>query len=352
MIIKRYLADNMNEAMMKIRYDLGSQAIIISQRKIKKPGFFGIFSKKIIEVTAALENENKTQEEVKTPVIQKEDNNQILEQIKKISEDIKDLKEVKEVKEEDKTKTKIEAILQNSDMNEKTVKKVMTRINSNKEKTSDIDKARSAIEKLVPKYKENECCRVVLVGPTGVGKTTTIAKLAGRMAIQEKKKVGLITIDTYRIGAVEQLKTYADIIKVPFQVVFNLNDMDKALDRLKDCDVILVDTTGRNSKNLMQLSELRSYIDKVDTDNINLVISATTKNKDMDAIIAGYKVLNYKNIIITKLDETTTYGSLLNAIDNSRKPINYVTTGQTVPDDILRISGKEIANLILGVDKI
>jgi len=151
---------------------------------------------------------------------------------------------------------------------------------------------------------------------------------------------------------VEQLKTYADIIKIPFQVVFNLNDMDKALDKLKDCDAILVDTTGRNSKNLMQLSELRSYIDKVNTDNINLVISATTKNKDINAIISGYKVLNYKNIIITKLDETTTYGSLLNVVDNSRKPINYVTTGQIVPDDILRISAKDIANLILGVDKI
>ncbi|MFA6940375.1 MAG: flagellar biosynthesis protein FlhF [Clostridiaceae bacterium] len=349
MIVKRYLADNMNEAMMKIRYDLGSQAIIISQRKIKKPGFFGIFSKKVIEVTAALESENKLQEEVKTPVIEKENSDQILEQIKKISEEIKDLKEVKE---EDKTKTKTEVLLQNSDMNEKTVKKVVARIKSNKEKISDIDKARSAIENLVPKYKDSDCSRIVLVGPTGVGKTTTIAKLAGRMAIQEKKRVGLITIDTYRIGAVEQLKTYADIIKIPFQVVFNLNDMDKALDKLKDCDAILVDTTGRNSKNLMQLSELRSYIDKVNTDNINLVISATTKNKDINAIISGYKVLNYKNIIITKLDETTTYGSLLNVVDNSRKPINYVTTGQIVPDDILRISAKDIANLILGVDKI
>jgi flagellar biosynthetic protein FlhF len=356
MIIKRYLADNMNEAMMKIRYDLGSQAIIVSQRKIKKPGFLGIFSKKVVEVTAALENDKKEAEIPITPVIEKEnkqilkeDNQQILNEIKKLSEEIKDLKEVKE---ENKVKTKTEVILQNSDMNEKSIKKVMTKINSNKEKISELDKARAAIEKLIPKYKDEQDNKIVLVGPTGVGKTTTIAKLAGRWAIQEKKKVGLITIDTYRIGAVEQLKTYADIIKVPFQVVFNLNDMEKALEKLKDCDIILIDTTGRNSKNLMQLSELRSYIDKADTTNINLVISATTKNKDMEAIISGYKVLNYKNLIITKLDETTTYGSLLNAIDSSKKPINYVTTGQTVPDDMLQISPKEIANLILGVDKI
>lgn len=349
MIIKRYLADNMNEAMMKIRYDLGPQAIIVSQRKIKKPGLSGFFSKKIVEVTAALENENKPSDDAKTKEVKKEEGSEILDQIKKLSDEIKDLKDVKE---DSKSKSKIETTLQNSDLNEKTIKKVMTRINSNKEKISDVDKARAAIEKVVPKFKETECRRVVLVGPTGVGKTTTIAKLAGRMVIQEKKKVGLITIDTYRIGAVEQLKTYADIIKIPFQVVFNLNDMERALEKLKECDVILIDTTGRNSKNIMQLSELRSYIEKADTDNINLVISATTKNKDMDNIISGYKALNYKNLIITKLDETTTYGSLLNAMDSSKKPINYVTTGQTVPDDILRISAKEIANLILGVDKI
>jgi flagellar biosynthesis protein FlhF len=349
MIIKRYLADNMNEAMMKIRYDLGSEAIIVSQRKIKKPGFLGAFSKKVLEVTAAIENEKIETEIIKTPSAEKKDNQQILNEIKKLSEKIKDLKETKD---EEKVKTKIEVLLQNSDITEKGIKKVMKKIIYSKEEISELDKARAAIENLIPKYKDEQNSKIVLVGPTGVGKTTTIAKLAGRWSIQEKKKVGLITIDTYRIGAVEQLKTYADIIKVPFQVVFNLNDMEKALEKLKYCDIILIDTTGRNSKNLMQLSELRAYIDKADTTNINLVISATTKNKDMDAIISGYKALNYNNLIITKLDETTTYGSLLNAVDSSRKPISYVTTGQTVPDDILQISPKEIANLILGVDKI
>lgn len=343
MIIKRYLADNMNEAMMKIKYDLGSEAIIVSQRKIKKPGFLGIFSKKVIEVTAALENENKQE----IPEIESEDNKLILNQIKKLSDEIKGLKDVSNTE-----VTKTEALLRNSDINEKIIKKLVTKINNNKEEISEINKLREAIDKLIPKYKDSNPSRIVLVGPTGVGKTTTIAKLAGKIAILEKKKVGLITIDTYRIGAVEQLKTYADIIKIPFQVVFNLKDMDLALTKLKECDVILIDTTGRNSKNLMQLSELRSYIDRVETCDINLVISATTKNKDMDAIISGYKVLNYKNIIITKLDETTTYGSILNAVDKSRKPISYVTTGQTVPDDIIQITAKDITNLILGAEKI
>lgn len=102
----------------------------------------------------------------------------------------------------------------------------------------------------------------VLVGPTGVGKTTTIAKLAGKLSLIDKKKVGLITIDTYRIGAVEQLKTYADIMNIPFKVVFSIKDMEKAIIDLDYCDVILVDTTGRSSKNMMQISELRAFIEK------------------------------------------------------------------------------------------
>lgn len=367
MIIKRYVADNMSEAMQKIRYDLGSNAIIVSQRKIRRKGLIGFFCKKIVEVTAAIESDKKY-EEIKvepvtnTPIINNQikskdeinSNGEILREIKKINEKINNLNNNKEEIENTKIKikTKTESILENSDVIDKVIKKVVSRVNNNKLQISEMEKSKIVIEKMIPKGKEEGESRIVLVGPTGVGKTTTIAKLAGRFSIQEKKKVGLITIDTYRIGAVDQLRTYAEIIKIPFQVVYNVNDMDKALEKLKDCEIILVDTTGRNCKNMMQLSELRSYIEKVGTDNINLVLSATTKNKDLEAIINGYKVLNYKQIIITKLDETTTYGSLLNAIEASKKPISYVTTGQTVPDDILKLSPREIANLVLGVDKL
>ena len=190
--------------------------------------------------------------------------------------------------------------------------------------------------------------KVVLVGPTGVGKTTTIAKLAGRLALVEKKKVGLITIDTYRIGAIEQLKTYAEIMNIPFKVVITIKEMEDAIESMSDCDVVLIDTTGRSSKNTMQISELRAFVQKAEPDYVNMVISATTKNKDIKSILKGYSELEYGSVIITKLDETTVYGSIYNISRNANKPVSFITTGQNVPDDIKVSTKEELTRFILG----
>ena len=190
--------------------------------------------------------------------------------------------------------------------------------------------------------------KVALVGPTGVGKTTTIAKLAGRLALVEKKKVGLITIDTYRIGAIEQLKTYAEIMNIPFKVVITIKEMGEAIESMSDRDVILIDTTGRSSKNAMQISELRAFIEKSKPDYVNMVVSATTKNKDIKNILNGYSDLGYDSVIITKLDETTVYGSIYNIAKRSNKPISFVTVGQNVPDDIKIPEKEELTRFILG----
>jgi len=377
MIIKRYIANNMNEAMTRIRYELGKEAVIISQRKIRKPGIAGFFSKKSIEVTAAVENmlkndnasivngDNTVKESIEAikqikQVIKNGTNEK--EAPKEASDDLaKEIHEMREMmssiissKTTERTprKTKLQSKLAQADINDTVSKKIQTRIKNNVDKIEEDEKLKLVIEKMIPIASVKMEGRVILVGPTGVGKTTTIAKLAGKLALIDKKKVGLVTIDTYRIGAIEQLKTYAEIMELPFKVVITLKEMEAALNSMKQCDVILIDTTGRSSKNTMQISELRAFVEKVNTKNIHLVISSTTKNNDVEAIVNGYKVLNYSNLIITKLDETSTYGSILNILDYAKKPLSFVTTGQNVPDDIKNLTAVEITNLVLGVDSI
>ena len=383
MVIKRYIVNNMNEALTRIRYELGRDAVIISQRKIRKSGIKGFFSKRVIEVTAAVEkvdNQNKEkgnsiehsinaikkimENEVSIDSSNNEEENKVTIDSSNNEEENKILKQMEEMKglisdlvnssssNKSVKKGKLESKLEENDVNEKTIKAIINKINNNKENISDDEKLKQAIKKIVKVSKEKMNKVVVLVGPTGVGKTTTIAKLAGRLALIENKKVGLITVDTYRIGAVEQLRTYAEIMNIPFSVVLTIKDMERAIESMKNCDTILVDTTGRSSKNTMQISELRAFIDKTNTDSIHLVLSATTKNKDIETIIDGFKILSYTNVIITKLDETSTYGSIINILNYSKKPLSYVTVGQNVPDDIKIISSEDICNLVLGEDGI
>lgn len=384
MVIKKYLVKNMNEALTRIRYELGKDAIIISQRKVKEPGVKGYFKPKLIEVTAALEN-NKIDK--KNNIAQKKeaeiDFKESLDSIKKIIGE-KDKKinkeetiigdknnylnnndknmqnEVKEIKEllnkvikntnKEEEENEIEEYLKNIDIDDDLIKELLNKEYNNIEEFKRY--FTMLLDKEINICHENLNGKVVLVGPTGVGKTTTIAKLAGRLALIEKKKVGLITIDTYRIGAVEQLKTYAEIMNIPFKVVITLKEMETAVKELEDCDVVLIDTTGRSSKNTMQISELRAFTQKVNADHIMLVISGTTKNRDIVTILNGYSELCYEKLIITKLDETSSYGGIYNIVKRSRKPIAYITTGQNVPDDIKIPSNDEIQKLILGEEAI
>lgn len=449
MVIKKYLVKNVNEAMNKIRYELGKDAIIISQRKVRKPGFAGLFSGKLIEVTAAVESTVKDEKPEKLPknhiisntVSEEDEFKKSIESIKKLMESeiavtntvekpsalnnmIKehnanvekerrtsaidslagneeesrmirsDLygdnsyesknsglsvesvhKEVEELKDLiNKVMVNKGNLVEEADKpNESEEEKTSVNLDSLKEKLKDLDideQFCDDILKSASDYKDDDLDeteilrdiferdilvtnkglkgKVVLVGPTGVGKTTTIAKLAGRLALVEKKKVGLITIDTYRIGAIEQLKTYAEIMNIPFKVVITIKEMEDAIESMSDCDVVLIDTTGRSSKNTMQISELRAFVQKAEPDYVNMVISATTKNKDIKSILKGYSELEYGSVIITKLDETTVYGSIYNISRNANKPVSFITTGQNVPDDIKVSTKEELTRFILG----
>ena len=385
MVIKKYTANNMNEALTRIRYELGKNAVIISQRKIRKPGIAGFFSGKIVEVTAAVENSSMKKETPSFSNIERQPNiNSSIENLKKVMAkeiEAKNNQSRNNIgQKEQKEQNNINVSSLENEMNE--MKKLLNTVVNNTRKEEQEDELLTLLKKLdidLDYYSElkkrigdkdiNEELKkivsddikivtddlkgkVVLVGPTGVGKTTTIAKLAGKLSLIDKKKVGLITVDTYRIGAVEQLKTYAEIMNIPFKVVITMKEMSEAVKSMEDCDVVLIDTTGRSSKNSMQISELRAFIEKAEPDYISLVISSITKNRDINIILEGYKELNYNDIIITKLDETSVYGSLYNIERMSNKPIRFITTGQNVPDDIKNPSKEEIVKFIFGEESL
>ncbi|ADL51476.1 flagellar biosynthesis protein FlhF [Clostridium cellulovorans] len=409
MRIKKYVVKNMNEAMTRIRYELGQDAIILSQRRVRKPGIKGFFSSKLLEVTATVDdsrnkdssdslqaikslfsgeipiqqNIQKTQEDnessnkfidnrnktnfgsnIKDTNITGKDKHDIKDP-EVVSDDSKLVNEMKEMKdlinslitkenaEMPKEKSdEVTELLEDNDVDKRVIEFLSSQISEDVPSEERVSALRGVLKNNIEIFEKTPNKVVILVGPTGVGKTTTIAKLAGRYSLMEKKKVGLITLDTYRIGAVEQLKTYSEIMNIPFKVIFNMSDMEIAIKEFDYCDIILIDTTGRSSKNAMQISELRAYLHKVATDNIYLVLSSTTKNKDIEAIIEGYRPLNYNAVIITKLDETSTYGSVINILQDSQKPLGFITTGQSVPEDIRVPNKDELVKLILGEEKI
>jgi flagellar biosynthesis protein FlhF len=375
------MASNMNEALTRIRHELGKEAVIISQRKIRKPGFKGYFSEKLIEVTAAVENYSVGNNKKKVEDKEEDNFKSSLDDLKKIMNKEIESKKSSTISKKDevvtiKATTSLESevaqmkellnkVLKNTEKEELEEDELLTLI---KELDIDIvfyeelknrignenirEKLREIIENDMKIISDELKGNVVLVGPTGVGKTTTIAKLAGRLSLIDKKKVGLITVDTYRIGAVEQLKTYAEIMNIPFKVVITMKDMEEAVSSMAECDIVLIDTTGRSSKNTMQISELRAFVQKAKPDSVNLVISSTTKNKDIKAIVEGYKELDYNSLIITKLDETTVYGSLYNIQRTAGQPLRYITVGQDVPDDIKVPSKEEIIKFIFGEESL
>ncbi|MEX2213940.1 MAG: flagellar biosynthesis protein FlhF [Phycisphaeraceae bacterium] len=189
---------------------------------------------------------------------------------------------------------------------------------------------------------------IALIGPTGVGKTTTIAKLAANFKLRERKKVGLITIDTYRIAAVDQLRTYANIIGVPLHVVTQPSGMADALAKTADCDVVLIDTAGRSQRDDPKLEQLNQFIAACDPHEVHLVLSSTCTQSAIFDVIDRFSRTRVDRILFTKLDEAVTFGVLLNVARKVKKRLSYLTTGQEVPHDIELGRSDRLAALVLG----
>ncbi|HET7658051.1 MAG TPA: flagellar biosynthesis protein FlhF, partial [Bacillales bacterium] len=192
---------------------------------------------------------------------------------------------------------------------------------------------------------------LLLAGPTGVGKTTTLAKLAAKAKLEDHKEIAFITADTYRIAAVDQLKAYADILKVPIEVAYSKEDFLKAEKTFSDCDLVFVDTAGRNFREPSYIDEMKKLIPFHDEMETWLVLSMTHKYSDLRAVYQSFAELGPSRSILTKMDETRSYGAAFNFWVKDNLAPAYLTNGQNVPDDLIPVSSERIAAMLSGVER-
>jgi len=355
-IIKKYVAQDLKEAMRKAKEELGSNAIILQTRHIKRGGILGIFRSPQVEVTVAVDdtlqvNSDRLRQDMfsgsadpkgygSTGKISEKERmsaywqKDVLEELQKMKSIITDVK------------SKICEIESIKGMSEHAQSFYKRLVNNN----VDAEIAREIVNnveliKIGGRKKGN---LVFVVGPTGVGKTTTIAKLAANMTFAEGKSVALITLDTYRVSAAQQLRTFAEIIGIPISVVFNCADLKESIRHYRDKDIIFVDTAGRSPYNEENMEELRQFIEAARPDETILVLSVTTDSSDLVSIFKRFDDIGVDKVIFTKLDEARHYGQILNVIYEIRKPIAYFTDGQNVPDDIKIPDPRYLAELVLG----
>ena len=406
MIIKKYTGKTEAEATEAAKKELGSGLVIMNVREVKKKGLFAFLSPKQIEITAALEEENPQKPQYgsitrtmdalaenrnlsvrnSTENIEKKlDSLQTLlesqlnsrqatgeetgtpretvseEKEKKDSEaETPEKKEEEQNPEQDKFIRLLYNKMLDNEMDEKYVNSILEDASKTKKADLPFDYLLANIyQKMVLKFGKSEGItpstdgpRIVLfIGPTGVGKTTTIAKLAGKYCVEDKKKVALLTADTYRIAAAEQLRTYANILETPFRVIYTPEELQTAVKDYWDCDYIFIDTAGRSHQNADQLEKMKEMVGALkDPGNYHvfLVLSATTKYRDLQRIADCYgKIADYE-LIFTKLDETEAVGNLLNMKLYTGAPVAYVTCGQNVPDDMEVFNPQKTVKQILG----
>ena len=387
MRLKTYTVNNLPEGMAQIKKDLGEDALILNTKKVKTRGFLGLFRKEKLEIIAAVEpksapRERRPQKEasvVAPPMGRKEERNtepfevpaEIAPSVpdaaltNELMQELKNIKKMMvQVMEEDRLPESLTRINQQwisqdiaPDIRSELLAKLMFHLGQNPDYTEEQVQALAKNELIqfiskhlkTPEAKKSEM--ICFVGPTGVGKTTTIAKIAADYLLNGDKRVGFITSDTYRIAAVEQLKTYAGILNIPIQVVQAPSDMKRAMAELSSCDLILMDTAGRNYQQQQYMIELERLLADQDKIQINLVLSLTSKYEDMKKIIDQFNTMTIDQLILTKKDETSSYGAILNLIDQYSVPLRYITTGQNVPDDIVELTPELLANFLLGEDE-
>lgn len=361
----------MPEAMKQIRAQLGKDAVILQSKEIKTKGFFGLFKKPQVEVIAALDpypikRNRKTSEHRKKTAPQELFEQTDLNDVKQqnIVSEIKHLRKILELQDKtpreqfSKSYQMLYDYLVSQEVKQSIAQDVIKEVQQTYEDplTVSIEQIINDIKTIIKNRLDHlsfsgieRSTRVVqLIGPTGVGKTTTLAKLAAKSLLEDKKSIAFITMDTYRIAAIEQLKTYARILEVPVEVAYSLEDYKRAIEKLSTVDLIFVDTAGRNFRESNYVDELTKYIDATKFTEVFFVAALTAKYADISYTLDKFSHIKNKKIIFTKTDETRQYGSLLNIGSRKGIDIAYLTNGQDVPHDIEIPSAKRISQYIMS----
>jgi flagellar biosynthesis protein FlhF len=363
--IRKYQAKTITEALAMVRADLGRDAVIVQTRKVNKR-VLGVWGCEMVEVWASdnpdlesLRRSQKPSASTLTPPDSQESDSRI----EQLENEIQNLKAMiaqlarhgvavvsDKVPASTPEHNRWLSLLIEAGVEETIARELLQFI-------SEDALSESALQSLIAErfitsgaitLQEAQPKVVMLVGPTGVGKTTTIAKLAAQYALLEKRRVGLITIDTYRIAAVEQLRTYSQIIDVPIRVVYSGSELPAAVREFSGMDLVFVDTAGRSQRNSMQIGELKACCERLSDCEVHLVLSSTTKTRDLYDIVQRFSVMPLHRVVWTKLDESTTFGNMLNVAVKHPLPISYVTTGQRVPEDVEVAEANKLASLVLG----
>jgi len=338
MQIKRFEAKSIREALQQVRETMGPEALILSTKPVKKSSFpFELSRRSSIEVIAAIDRPAETPPlRPPSPV---------------------SLSKPRD--EEGKGGAEEDAIIQkvlSTGLCPEVVHGVVKEIQASRKELSGWTLAETyrgllrwklmeKVEVTGPSFDGPQIWS--FIGPTGVGKTTTLVKLAAHFRLRASKKVSLISIDTYRVGAVEQLKAYSQILGVPLEIALNREDLKQAIEKNRHQDFVLIDTAGRSPKHKSQLEELKDFLTIHPHIENHLVLSATTKDEDLEQAADRFGILPIRSCIFSKIDETDEYAPMLNQLVRHGRPLSYLTCGQRVPEDIELATKAKVANLVL-----
>ncbi len=367
MKIKKLLVDSLQEAVEEVRALYGSEAVILSTRVIKQKliPFLPFPQRSKLEITVGIPDKEDFAEELKKEESLYQEINKLKENLREVMELVKRQRlEKEEIKRDElEGEYSIRALylmnkLINKGVSRDVAQKIvesacgydfeLRRLDLKRENMDSLMEGFSKNIKLVENFPEEGFSVIALLGPTGVGKTTTIAKLA-HVLRQWGKKVGLITIDSYRVGAIQQLQTYANIMELPFRVADTPYRLRECIGELSSLDMVLVDTGGRSQYNEIKIRELVPFFSKLPALRAYITLSANTEEKIQYEIIESFSVVEPSGLIFTKLDETSYFGTTINVAYRTQMPILCFTTGQRVPEDIVMANYEYLSKIFLEV---